>query len=212
VAGHYAILSAGTRVSRGGGPVLVSRQPLALEELRGQRVGVAAVPSTDWFLLRCLCPEAVFVEMRADGIGVALASGSLRAGVLRHQDLLDDPQLGLHGVLDLGASWCQRQGLPLPLRLNVVRRDLGSEGMRRVCTAIQESVWYARRHREEAPDWAGPSGERSAQDDALWMPDDVRQGLRVLLCQVVDEGLGAEVPRLDIVEGVGSEPSGAARC
>jgi 1,4-dihydroxy-6-naphthoate synthase len=216
IAGQYAILSAGTSVGRNYGPVLVSRRPLALEELRGGRVGVAGVPTTGWFLLRCLCPDAVVVQMPYDAIGAAVATGALDAGVMIHEELLYYPQLGLHRVVDLGAAWCQRYGVPLPVGLNVVRRDLGAVGMRAVCAAIQESLLYAHRHQEEALDWVSRFGrgaegqctesfvEMFANDDSLRMPDDVREGLRVLLCQVVDEGLGAAVPPLDIIEGVGS--------
>src|SRR5579872_932253 len=38
VAARYAILSVGTSVGRGYGPVLVSREERALEDLRGRRV------------------------------------------------------------------------------------------------------------------------------------------------------------------------------
>ena len=37
-----------------------------LADLRGRRVGVAGIPTTGWFLLRWLCPEAVPVEMPFD--------------------------------------------------------------------------------------------------------------------------------------------------
>jgi hypothetical protein len=40
-----------------------------------------------------------------------------------------------------------------------------------------------------------------ANQDSLTMPEDVRTALRVLCCQVVDMGLAAAMPPLDIVEG-----------
>jgi hypothetical protein len=40
-----------------------------------------------------------------------------------------------------------------------------------------------------------------ANEDSVRMPADVRQGLRVLFAQLVDMGLSAEVPPLDIIEG-----------
>src|SRR5262249_28227634 len=66
VADRYAILSVGTSVGRGYGPVLVSRARHSLDALRGRRVGVGAVGTTGWFLLRWLCPDAVPVEMTFD--------------------------------------------------------------------------------------------------------------------------------------------------
>src|SRR5437660_359448 len=63
IAGRYAILSVGTSVGRGYGPVLVSREDYTLDDLRGRRVGVGGIPSTGCYLLRLLCPGAVPVEM-----------------------------------------------------------------------------------------------------------------------------------------------------
>src|SRR5690349_11382526 len=52
ISDRYAILSVGTSVGRGYGPVLVSRDFRNLEDLRGRRVGVAGIPTTGWFLLQ----------------------------------------------------------------------------------------------------------------------------------------------------------------
>src|SRR5262249_48687586 len=51
IADRYAILSVGTSVGRGYGPVLVSREERTLDDLRGRRVGVGGIPTTGWFLL-----------------------------------------------------------------------------------------------------------------------------------------------------------------
>ena len=56
VANRYAILSVGTSVGRGYGPVLVSREERPIESLHGRRVGVPGIPTTGWFLLRLFCP------------------------------------------------------------------------------------------------------------------------------------------------------------
>ena len=213
IAERYAILSVGTSVGRGYGPVLVSKEPCTLAELRGRRVGVGGIPTTGWFLLRCLCPEALAVEMPFDAIAGAVAAGELDAGVMIHEELLYYPRLGLQRVVDLGAEWCRQQGLPLPVGLNVIRRDLGTARMRQLCSAIRRSLCHALEHRQEALERVsrlgrGPDGqctsrfvEMFANEDSLNMPTDVREALIVLLGQVVDLGLGQVVPPLDIVEG-----------
>src|SRR5262249_7767967 len=117
IADRYAILSVGTSVGRGYGPVLVSRRWRHAAELRGRRVGVGGIPTTGWFLLRRLCPEAIPVEMPFDKIGEAVAAGELDAGVMIHEELLYYPRLGLHRVADLGAEWCREHSLPLPIGL-----------------------------------------------------------------------------------------------
>jgi 5,8-dihydroxy-2-naphthoate synthase len=213
VANRYAILSAGTSVGRGYGPVLVSKAPYRLTDLGGRRVGVPGVPTTGWFLLRRLCPEAVTVEMPFDRIGRAVAAGEIDAGVMIHEELLYYPRLGLSRVADLGAEWCRQQGLPLPVGLNVIRRDLGESAMQVVCAAIRRSLRAAHRQREEAMAWASRFGrgaegkctepfvEMFANEDSVRMPADVRQALGVLLAQVAAMGAGPVVPRIDIIEG-----------
>jgi 1,4-dihydroxy-6-naphthoate synthase len=217
IAARYAILSVGTSVGRGYGPVLVSRGPCRPDELAGRRVGVGGVPTTGWFLLRCLCPGAVAVEMAFDRIADAVAAGDLDAGVMIHEELLYYPQLGLHRVLDLGAEWCRRYDLPLPVGLNVVRRDLGREAAERICAAIRKSLRHGLAHPDAAlarvsRHGRGAEGQCTerfvrmfANRDSLWMSADVRLGLRVLLCQVSDQGLCDRVPSIDIIEGTRAE-------
>jgi 1,4-dihydroxy-6-naphthoate synthase len=210
---RYAILSVGISVGRGYGPVLVSKEPCTLAGLAGQRVGVPGIPTTGWFLLRVLCPDAVPVEMPFDEIAAAVAAGSLVAGVMIHEELLYYPQLGLQRVADLGACWCEQNGLPLPVGLNVIRRDLGIAAMQQICAAIRRSLRHGLAHAQDALERvsrfgrgrAGKCTEKFvsmfANEDSLCMPADVRTALGVLLTQVADEGYGATVPALDIIEG-----------
>jgi 1,4-dihydroxy-6-naphthoate synthase len=213
IADRYAILSVGTSVGRGYGPVLVSRDPLTPDGLSGRRVGVPGIPTTGWLLLRRFCPLAAAVEMPYDAIGPAVAAGELAAGVMIHEELLYYPRLGLSRVLDLGAAWCARHGLPLPVGLNVIRRDLGSAALERICAAVRASLQHALDHPRAALarvsrfGRGGPGGctERFvamfANADSLRLPADVRAALPVLFRQAVALGLGDAVPPLDIVEG-----------
>ena len=213
VADRYAILSAGTSVGRGYGPVLVSKAPYELADLRGRRVGVPGIPTTGWFLLRQLGPEAVTVEMPFDHIGRAIVAGEIDAGVMIHEELLYYPRLGLRRVADLGAEWCRRHGLPLPVGLNIIRRDLGEGTTQAVCAAIRMSLRAARRQKDEALAWVSRFGrgaegkctvpfvEMFANEDSVRMPADVRRALGLLLEQVAQMGVGPGVPRIDIIEG-----------
>ena len=201
IAQRYAILSVGTSVGRGYGPVLVSKDRRArLEDLRERRVGVPGIPTTGWFLLRCLCPEAVPIEMPFDRIADAVAAGELEAGVMIHEELLYYPTVGLHRVVDLGAEWCQRYGLPLPVGLNVIRRDLGPAAMQRICCRDPPQPGacagsFRRISRAGESIRTGSTGGCTnqfvamfANEDSVRMPADVRAALRVLFCQVVDVG------------------------
>ncbi len=213
IAERYAILSVGTSVGRGYGPVLVGRDGCTAEDLRGRRVGVPGMSTTGCFLLRCFCPEAVPVELPFDEIAAAVAAGKLTAGVMIHEELLFYPRLGLCRVLDLGAEWCRRNGLPLPVGLNVIRRDLGPTARERICAAIRRSLEYALQHPGDALARVrrlgrGAEGDCTEQfvrmfanTDSVRMPADVRAALRVLFCQLADLALSRSVPAIDVVEG-----------
>jgi 1,4-dihydroxy-6-naphthoate synthase len=119
-------------------------------------------------------------------------------------------------VADLGAEWTRRHSLPLPVGLNVIRRDLGDDTMEAVCALIRRSLRFACEHREDALAWVSRFGrgvegqctgqfvEMFANDDSVRMPADVRAAFLVLFEQAVALGQGDAVPPLHIVEGVAS--------
>jgi 1,4-dihydroxy-6-naphthoate synthase len=214
IADRYAILSVGTSVGRDYGPVLVSRHFRHIDELKGRRVGVPGAATTGAFLLRWLCPEAVPIKRPFDRIGEAVACGDLDAGVMIHEELLYYPRLGLHCVLDLGAQWCRQNRLPLPVGLNVIRRDLGQPTMELLCDLIRQSLRHSIDHPDAALDWVSQFGRGAegqctdrfvamfANEDSLRMPGDVRRALPLLFSQVVRLGLAPRLPSLDVVEGM----------
>jgi len=219
---QYAILSVGTSVGRDYGPVLVSKRYHTPAELNGRRVGVGGIPTTGWFLLGCLCPEAIPVEMDYDRIGEAVTEGTLDAGVMIHEELLYYPRLGLHPIADLGQLWCRQNRLPLPVGLNVIRRSLGQAEMERICASLRASLLFGLEHRAEALAWIGRFGrgpesqctgrfvEMFANQDSVHLPADVREALRVLCWEVVEQGLAPTVPPFDIIEGVEEVPLSTA--
>jgi 1,4-dihydroxy-6-naphthoate synthase len=160
--------------------------------------------------------------MPFDEIADAVAMGDLAAGVMIHEELLYYPQLGLRRVVDLGAAWCERHGLPLPVGLNVIRRDLGRGTVEAICCAIRMSLRRALNYPREVLERVsrfgrGREGECTerfvamfANEDSLRMPGDVRAALGVLFAEVVEQGLAATVPPLDVVEGVAAVAADAA--
>jgi 1,4-dihydroxy-6-naphthoate synthase len=209
IAGQYAILSVGASVGRGYGPVLVSKEFEHVDQLSKKRVGVGGLTSTGCFLLRQFCPDATVVERPVAQLAQEVASGNLDAGVMIHEDLLNFPRLGLRRMADLGAAWCRRHELPLPVGLSVIRRDLGRSAMHDIASAIRQSLDYSMHYQDEAFAWLAKLGFVStcteqfvsmfANDDSLHLPADAREGLSMLLRQVAEES-GAGVPPLDIVD------------
>ena len=60
----------------------------------------------------------------------------------------------MNKIVDLGEWWFAETGLPLPLGGNVIRKDLGTETMKKVSRLIRQSIQYSLVHRQEALEYA----------------------------------------------------------
>jgi 1,4-dihydroxy-6-naphthoate synthase len=155
IADRYALLASGSSMGDRYGPTLVAREPMTLDEVRGQTIAVPGKLTTAYLALQlCLGKHVPVVVMPFDRILPAVAEGRVRAGLLIHEGQLFYKDRGLHKVVDLGAWWYEQTGLPLPLGGNVVRKDLGAEMVPRIARLLKESIRYALANRKEALDYA----------------------------------------------------------
>lgn len=211
LAERYAVLACGASMGIGYGPVVVAREPRTLESLRGARVAVPGPLTTAALLLRIECPECVPVEVMFDRIPAAVKGGEVEAGVIIHESQLTYRSEGLSKVLDFGELWQERDGLPVPLGLDVVRRDLGAGLMRAVSEGFRASIEDALAHEEEAIRYAlqfgrgldVPQGKRFVHmyvnDLTLEMGATGRRALETLYARAVGAGLIGSPPALEVV-------------
>jgi 1,4-dihydroxy-6-naphthoate synthase len=151
----YALLPSGCSMGDRYGPMVVARQPMTTDALRQCRIAVPGTLTTAFLALRLLLPEGFTHEVVAfDQILDAVAGGRFDAGLIIHEGQLTFQKQGLHLIVDLGAWWHERTGLPLPLGGNVVRRDLGPETMRLISRLLKESIQYGLDHRLDALNYA----------------------------------------------------------
>jgi 1,4-dihydroxy-6-naphthoate synthase len=209
VADNYCILAVGTSVGRGYGPVLVSKHYHRLADLAGKRIACGGIPTTGAMLAMMFCPgSAELTEMRYDAIADAIVAGEVDAGVMIHEELVYFPEKGLHAIADLGAKWCQSNRLPLPVGLNLVRRDLGRVLAREIARTCGDSLRWAQTHAEEACAYANSFGRGRAQQfvamfsnqDTLCMPADVRRALRVLFGQLAQLGVAPAIEQIEVID------------
>jgi len=155
LAEHYALLASGSSMGDRYGPTLVTREPVALDDLRGRTIAVPGLLTTAYLTLQlCLGRDVPIVVMPFDQILPAVAQGQVAAGLLIHEGQLYYEDRGLHKVVDLGEWWYEQTGLPLPLGGNVVRKDLGPGMVSRIARLLKESIRYALEHRQEALEYA----------------------------------------------------------
>jgi len=212
VAEKYRIMSCGSSVGRNYGPIVLARESMAVEDLVGKRVAVPGPFTTAFLLLQLYVPGAFeAVQMDFDRVMDAITSGDVDAGVIIHEGQLTWETSGLHNVLDLGKAWTGDTGLPIPLGLDVIHRDLGDTQMRAIARALKKSIVYARANEEAAIDYAiqfGRGIDRDTcvefvrmyvNDDTVDMGDEGVRALETLFSRAVDRGLLDAVPELDVI-------------
>ena len=151
VQADYQLLTAGSALGFGCGPLLISAKPL--DDFATNRGYVVAVPgknTTAYFLFRLFYPEHNNLQTRVfHEIEPALLQGAAEAGVIIHENRFTYLEKGLHKIVDLGAAWEERTGFPIPLGGISVRRSLPSEVKSKVNEIMRQSVQYAFEHRDE---------------------------------------------------------------
>jgi 1,4-dihydroxy-6-naphthoate synthase len=149
---RYALLPHGASMGDRYGPRLVAREPMTRADLRGRSIAVPGLLTSAYLALRLYEPEFTPVVTPFDQIEDAVVDGRVDVGLLIHEGQLTYGDRGLHLVADMGEWWFQETGLPLPLGGNVIRKDLGTDLIRRVSRQLRDSIAYGLSHRTAALD------------------------------------------------------------
>jgi len=196
ISDKYALLPHGASIGDNYGPILVSREPLAVGDLSRAKVAVPGTLTSAFLALRILNSEFAYEVVPFDQIIDAVQEGRCDAGLLIHEGQLFYEKLGLHKVVDLGEWWHERTGLPLPMGGNAIRRDLGEELTRKVSYFLRESIRYGLEHRDDALRYAmqfarDMDPETADEFVAMWVNDltlDYTARGREAVRRLLDEG------------------------
>ena len=159
----YALLPCGASMGDGYGPLIISKRRTPNVERRTPnsdgdvqqwlRACVIAVPGkmTSAFLaLQLFLGKFNYVVVPFDQIFAAVADGRADAGLIIHEGQLTFARAGFAKIVDLGAWWKERTGLPLPLGGNVVRKAIPSPVRSDIAQIMRESIDYGLGHRRDA--------------------------------------------------------------
>jgi len=212
VADAYALMPCGASIGDGYGPLLVAREPLDPARVAEKTVAVPGTLTSAYLALKLFAPTAETNVVPFDRILDEVRAERADVGLVIHEGQLTFGGLGLHKVLDLGAWWKEKTGLPLPLGGSAVRRDLGPAMAEPLTGLVRETVRYALGHRREALDYA--LGFARGMDPAvadrfvgLWVNDLTvdcgergRQAVQALLDHGHAAGIVPRRVRADFVE------------
>jgi 1,4-dihydroxy-6-naphthoate synthase len=151
---RYAVLPHGASMGSGYGPVVVAREELKREQLQSLEIAVPGRMTTAFLVLRLYLGDFRFREVPFDQILDEVKSGRADAGLLIHEGQLTYEREGLRKAVDLGEWWLLETGLPLPLGINVARRDLGPDVLHELSEVLHESIQVGLDHRAEAMEYA----------------------------------------------------------
>jgi len=154
IADRYRMMDPGASMGKGYGPILVARQPVPAGDLEQRVVAIPGKHTTAALLLRLYVGDPPLIEVAFDKIPQAVLEGQADLGLLIHEGQITHQQMGLTKVLDLGEVWRRDSGLPLPLGVNVMRRDLGEDLHRALSRGLRESIAWAHANVDEALEYA----------------------------------------------------------
>ncbi len=151
----YTVLRSGGSFGLNYGPILIGRDVMSLDEVRGRKIAVPGRMTSAFLLLQLMIGRFEYVEMGFDQIPEAVKRGDVDAGLAIHETQLSHMQEGVQKILDVGEWWNDTTGgLAVPLGINVMRTELGADTIARFDRYLQESIEYGLEHVEDALDYA----------------------------------------------------------
>lgn len=161
VADKYALLRHGGSFGDDYGPMIVASRDLTLEELKETVIAVPGKLTSAFLELNLFFADKFgkgvtpkYEVIPFDEIIPAVQDGRFVAGLIIHEGQLTYKEEGMTLIADLGVWWKARTGLPLPLGVNVVRKDLGPEAVIEVSRCMRESISAGLGERAKALDYA----------------------------------------------------------
>ncbi len=209
---QYALCACGASMGDKYGPMVVARENMAIEDLKGKTIAIPGKLTTAFLALQLILgSEATYVEHEFDEILNLVERGEVDAGLIIHEGQLTYGTQGLSLIVDLGQWWYEDTGLPLPLGANAIRRDLGREVMEEVTAYLKQSIQYGLDHRKDALEHAMKYGRdldteltdkfvgMYVNDWTLDFGDVGREAVKVLLNRGYDQGIISKKVELDFI-------------
>ncbi|MBS1707337.1 MAG: ABC transporter substrate-binding protein [Armatimonadetes bacterium] len=161
VADKYALLRHGGSFGEQYGPMLVALADVPLEEIKETTIAVPGLLTSAYLQLNLwfedqfgkgVRPKAEVVPF--DEIVPAVQQGKYKVGLIIHEGQLTYEKDGLVELANMGKWWHAKTGLPLPLGVNVVRKDLGEEVCTEVSRCMRASIDAGLNNRPKALEYA----------------------------------------------------------
>ncbi|MGH7543065.1 MAG: menaquinone biosynthesis family protein [Gemmatimonadota bacterium] len=213
VADRYWVMRCGASMGLGYGPIVVARpgELASVDALAGRRVAIPGELTTAYLVARLHLPGFEAVPITFDRIPAAVLDGRVDAGLVIHEGQITYGEQGLEKIADLGELWLAETGLPLPLGLDVVRKDLGRELAGEISDGLAASIEHAFLNEDDAVEYAldfgrGLDREKARRFVLMYvneytrdMGEQGRRALETLLARGATAGLVPPAPAIELV-------------
>ena len=141
---NYQLLTAGSALGRGVGPLVVSKRKIYPDEVEHAKVAIPGETTTANMLFTLAFPKAKnkHVYLFSD-IEEAVLQNEADVGVLIHEGRFTFEQKGLKKIIDLGDFWERTSSHPIPLGGIAVRRSLPEKVKQELNNLTRQSVEFA---------------------------------------------------------------------
>lgn len=197
----YLISPVGASVGDSYGPMVVSKKPLSISELKKIKIAVPGTHTSAFLALSFLLNNFDYEVIPFNQIIPAILEDKIEAGLIIHEGQLTYLRSKLKKIVDLGQWWFQKTGLPLPLGVNVMKRSVPTETANRLIHLLKDSIDYAMKNREEAMNFAMQYSRETPPDLAdkfvgmyvnhhtVEINDDVKKAIELMLQQGYTRGI-----------------------
>jgi len=145
VLGEYIVLTAGGALGKGVGPLLISKNDIAVtENINDKTIVIPGENTTAHMLFSLAYPKAQQKKFIIfSDIEEAVINGRADLGVIIHENRFTYQQKGLKKVIDLGEYWEKQTQYPIPLGGIVMKRSFSTALQKKADALIRKSVEYA---------------------------------------------------------------------
>lgn len=162
VSDKYALLRHGGSFGDNYGPMIVAETQISNDELKDLVIAIPGILTSAFLQLNLWFEDTYGPGVKPkyeivpfDEIVPAIQSKKYRAGLIIHESQLTFEKEGLVELANMGKWWNKKTGgLPLPLGVNVVRKDLGEAACIEVSRCMRESIEASLNNRETALEYA----------------------------------------------------------
>lgn len=164
---HYTLLSAGSALGKGVGPLLItdSQQELTTDEINQASVALPGANTTANLLFSFAYPEAQDKKfMIFSDIEEALINKETDLGVIIHENRFTYREKGLHKVKDLGEYWEEKMESPIPLGGIAINQSIKRSAALKVNELIRKSLEFAFTNYPLIPDYVKQNSQEMSEE------------------------------------------------